>query len=844
MKFSIDMAQFFSNVDLVSLPRDEVVQRLGSQLGAIEEVIDWAPRYYGLIIVEVVKCEKHPNADKLSICLVNDGRVVEDVERDKDGLVQIVCGASNVTAGMLAAWIPPGITVPSTFSDKRPVVMESRELRGKVSNGMLASPKELDISEEHQGILDISADELAHRPTPGEALRDFFGLDDFIIDCENKMFTHRPDCFGNLGIARELAGIFGLQFKSPDWYLKPLVQEKDKKDGFVELKVVNNISELVPRFTIVTMGNIKNGPSPIWLQSTLKRVGIKPISKIVDITNYVMHLTGQPLHAFDYDKLQKCSNEPSLSPRLAKEGEKITLLGGREVTLTKDDIVIATDKQAVAIAGIMGGADTEVDINTRNIVIECANFDMYAIRRTSMRHGIFTDAVTRFNKGQSPLQNDRVLAYVMKLMSEQTGAVLVSPVYDLAGFDLSADNLDHLRVEVDFINAKLDTELTPQQIKVLLENVEFIVDIQGRTLNITVPFWRMDVAIADDIVEEVGRLYGYSKLPVRLPLRSSKPTTINKTRRFKQQLRDILVGAGANELLTYSFVHGNLLDKIGVDANASAYHLRNALSPDLQYYRTNLTASILAKVHANIKQGAGRIDNEFALFELGKTHLKGLKEPDDSGLPMQRRRLAFVFTADNKIAKKYQSSAYYQVKKYLDLITNNQTIYTPLEDSDNSENTFYQKGRGAVVSIGEVEVGTIGEYNNAVKKDLKLPDFTAGFELDTDLLMQHLSKKTYQPISKFPDSQQDMTLEVDLSLQWSDVCNLLHAELLVYGAEEGYTFDIEPLDIFRAEGSDKKRFTYRVHISNHRKTLKTEEVSRIIKHLAKVTNEKFKATLI
>lgn len=843
MKFSLNLAQSYSNVDLKSLPHEEIIARMGAQLGSVEEVSNWADKYNGVIVAKVVSCVKHPNADKLSLCLIDDGGVA-DVERNSEGFVQVVCGAPNVREGLIVAWIPPGATVPNTF-DTDPFVLEARELRGKVSNGMIASPSELAMSDDHSGILEINSDEIGRQPKLGESLSNFYMLDDFVVTCENKMFTHRPDCFGNLGIARELSGIFDLKFQSPDWYRTTPVWNVEIENKIV-LDIRNDVQKMVPRFMCVLMDNIVVAPSPSWLQGFLKRVGIKPINNVVDVTNYVMHLTGQPLHAFDFDKLQKISDVPGISPRMAKKGETLRLLGNKEIELTESDIVIATDKQAVALAGVMGGADTEVDSDTKSILIECANFDMYAVRRTSMRHGIFTDAVTRFNKGQSPLQNDRVLWYAMKSMVDNASARQASEVYDLVDFELSADNLNHVSVTVDFINARLGSELSSEDIKVLLENVEFEVTVQGQNLQITAPFWRMDISISEDIVEEVGRLYGYSKLPIVLPSRSSKPNLKNVARDFKQSLRESLSRTGGSEVLTYSFVHGKLLENSNINPDVSAYHLRNALSPDLQYYRPSLVPSLLSKVHQNIKAQAGSDENIFALYEIGKVHVKNHFDELEPTLPKQMNRLGFVIAADGKYQKTLHSAAYYQAKKYVDLITNGQAIYEPLDTNEWPLTAPYQKERSAVILLGSERkpVGVIGEFQAKVTKALKLPDYCAGFEIDIDLLQENITSRSYQPLSQYPSSIQDITFEAESSVNWGHLYSLIHAELAVAKAETGYEYNLEPLDIYQAEGSDVKRYSMRISLTHHQKTLKTQEVSELLEKLAKVVHEEFKATRI
>ena len=838
MKFSLNNAQYYSSLALKQLDKNEIVRRIGLQLGAVEEVIDYSDKYKGIVVVRVVECEKHPDADKLSLCMVDDGGVTADVKRNDSGLVQVVCGAPNVKAGMLAAWIPPGHAVPST-TDHDPFILEAREIRGKVSNGMLASEKELDISDLHEGILELSEDEVDREPRIGEPLSELLELDDLIIDCENKMFTHRPDCFGNLGIARELAGMFNMEFKSPDWYLNEL---KFNSVNDVQVNVKNEAPDLVPRFVAVAMKNIVIKPSPAWMQGHLTRVGIKPINNVVDATNYVMHVTGQPLHAFDYDKLQEYSDKPSLMPRMAKDGEEITLLGDKKIKLSSKDIVISTDKKAVALAGIMGGADTEVDADTKNILIECANFDMYTMRRSSMRHGVFTDALQRFNKGQSPLQNTRALAYAMKILGEIAGAEQSSDVYDIASDGIG--DLKTVKVSAKFINERLGSSLKPGEIKTILTNVEFEVKVEGDNLIITAPFWRMDIEIKEDIVEEVGRLYGYYNLPVNLPPRTSKPNTRNLKNEYANSVRNTLTQLGANEVYTYSFVHGDLMRMTGIDPDEWAYHISNAISPDLQYYRTSLTPSLLNKVNSNLRANAGHDDNVFAIYEIGKAHVKNHMDETEPELPGEMNRLGFVVAADKKTAAKIPGTAYYQAKKYLERLTSLKLTLTKLETNDFPLLSPYQIGRSAVVSVGEQKIGVIGEFTSKVKNNLKLPEYCAGFEVDIDLLRQLDKGSKYRRLSTFPPSSQDVTYEVNDEVEWASLESMLRAELAVAKAEDGYESDIVPLSIFKPEGTDKKRISFRVNIVHQKKTMRTEEINKLLDEISEVLSKKLSAKRI
>jgi len=846
MKVSVNLAQHYSNVDLKSIPHDVLLARVGEQLGAVEESFEYAPKYEGVLVVKIVSVENHPDADRLHICMIDDDGKAKGVKRDSKGLVQVVCGAPNVRPGLFVAWLPPGSTVPASYNDENPFVLEARELRGIVSNGMLASAKELAINDDHSMILEIDPEEIAGDRTqkntrikPGDPLTNYFGLDDFIIDCENKMFTHRPDCFGNLGVARELAGISGLKFKSPSWYAD---EPRFESRSGVKLNVKNNVGKLVPRFMAVAVKNVEIKPSPVWLQGALARVGIKSINNVVDITNFTMHITGQPLHAYDADKLARLGNGLSLEARMSKKGEKVNLLNGKTLTFEDDkDIVITSHDVPVGLGGIMGGSDTEVDENTTSIVLECATFDMYTIRRTSMKHGLFTDASTRYTKGQSPLQNDRAVAYALTSIKNRAGGEQSSNVIDVHG---KLEQPGDVVVTAQFINERLGSDLNLKEIAKLLENVEFeikSVPADKNRLHVRPPFWRTDIEIPEDIVEEVGRLHGYHELPQTLPARSSKPSPKNAQVAYKKHIRYALRKAGANEVLAYSFVHGDLLRKTGTDPDTHAYHIRNALSPELQYYRTSLMPSLLDKVRGNIRADLiGSEDKDFALFEIGKAHLKGVLDPEK--LPMELERLALVFAADDKTAKRaYEGAAFYQAKKYLEPVIPERLEFVQLTDTADPMLSCYQPGRAALVKIHGETCGVIGEFTAAVKKALKLPDYCAGFELDITVLAKHQAQDTYIAPTQFPKIQQDITLEVAGTTSYQDILDTVQAELIEIQVQHGIESTVLPHDIFKPEDSDKKRVSLRIWMYHPARTLTTDETNRSLDAVANACKAKLSA---
>jgi len=826
---------------------DELVQRIGSQLGAVEGVSPFGERFAGVVVVKVVHVIHHPNADRLHICKIDDGGRVEGLERDREGLVQIVCGAPNVHEGMNAAWIPPGTIVPSTYFDQDPFVVDTRPFRGELSNGMMASPKELALGDSHEGLLEIDQ-EIA----PGTPFADAYHLKaDVIIDIENKMFTHRPDCFGWLGIAREIEGIYHRPYKSPDWYqLNPDIPGVEA--GALPLEMRNEIPELVPRFVAIVLRDVALKPSPVWLQADLARVGIRSINNIVDYTNWYMLLTGQPIHAYDYDKVKALSDadHPVLVIRHPKEGEQITLLNGKTITPRAEAMMVATDKQLICVGGAMGGSDTEVDENTKHIIIEAATWDMYSMRRTSMAHGIFTDAVTRFTKGQSPLQNKAVVGKIVDEIRKYAGGKVASPLID--DNHLSTEVMERgsihrpITVSREFINVRLGLHLTSDEMRMLLENVECTVETQDENIVVTAPFWRTDIEIPEDIVEEVGRLYGFDHLPLELPTRTLTPAPTNPLLDLKARIRRMLSSAGATETLSYSFVHGNLLDKVKQD-RAQTFQLANALSPELQYYRLGITPSLLQAVHGNIKAGY----DAFALFELGRIH--NLRDVDEDNLPREINSLGFVLAADVRAAKTRPGAPYYQARAFLvQLLTNFSAMpllrFESLMDSDLSGKPWleqvaapYEPGRSAIMYDQEgMAWGVVGEYKASVRKSLKLPDCIAGFELDPLALLQ-TGMHSYVPLPRFPKVEQDICLKVPAITGYKDVFDFVWSEL-GSACPENTLPSLGPVDIYqRGDDPAHKQVTLRLALASYERTLTDQEVAAILDKVAIAASEKLGA---
>lgn len=861
MKISLNTMRELTGLDLEV---DELVEKINLQLGQVEDVEDLRTKYKDVVIAKVVTQEKHPNADKLSFCRIDDGGVVKDVTRDKDGLVEVVCGAPNVRAGLFVAWLPPKSTVPASFNDKEPFVLDSRELRGILSHGMIASAKELDLGDDHNGIIEISESDLPRnyekKLQPGLSFAEVFGLDDAVIELENKMFTHRPDCFGQLGVAREIFAIMQpapvsdrsteTRFSEPDWYWA--LPEFESRDG-LELGVTNDAPNVVPRFMVAAMSDVDIKPSPLWMQIELVRWGSKPINNVVDATNHIMLLTAQPTHAYDYDKLA----DHKIGVRLAKEGETIKLLNNKTYTLNKEDIVIVDGKEAIGLAGVMGGMDSEVTNETKNIVLECATFDMYAVRKTSMRYGLFTDAVTRFNKGQSWLQSDRVLRHLMDMMP----AKRASPVYDLPDrSDKLREVMVHKSIDIkpSFINQRLGLDLNGYAISNLLRFVNFAsypasfnADEKNSSpddyandslLNVNAPFWRTDIELPEDIVEEVGRLYGLSNLPVELPKRTIMPSSKNSLYETKKAIRKSLARSGANEVLTYSFVHENTMKRAEQDVT-QAFRLGNALSPDLQYYRLSVLPSLLEKVHPNIKTG----HDEFVLFEIGKGHNKKHHADDDDGLPKELQFVDAVYASK----KPQEGAAFYRMRKLLTVLARDLGFtlrFKPIEEKlDYPVTAPFDQTRSALVESRSGEfVGMVGELKQSVIKKFKLPAYVSAMTLDLEGLNKAMTDAgdSYRPLSRYPKVTQDISLKVSVDVAYEDVFWTSWQS-----ASDHLPGDcgviIEPISIYRSDDHlGQKTVTLRLTITSYEKTLTDKDVSVILDYVANDTKEKLGAVRI
>ena len=762
----------------IKVSDEELVRLIGARLVEVEGVIDETHKYDNIYAVRVAEAEKIPNTH-LTLCKIDAGDVKIPKVEKVDGLIEVLCGAPNVRVGMLAAWIAPGAIVPVSVNEPVPFVIGKRKMLGKyISNGMLAAADELDFGDNHDSIVEIDP-EMAK---PGDALADIFELNDLVLEIENKSLTHRPDCFGLIGFAREVAGILGEKFAG-DFAGGVVKSIKEAHSGELSIDIVD--SSICPRYSAIVLekhGELKNKYLS-WTDTILAKSGMKPISPIVDATNYLMLLTGQPLHAFDYDKFIKVgkSDQPKIIVRLAHKGEKLTLLDGKEVELSESDIVIASNDVPVALAGAMGGESTMIDEKTRNIIIESATFSLYNLRKTQMVHGIFSEAITRFTKGQPPYQTMRVAKKCAEMLADGFKETAMIDNYP------NPPKQDIVKITVKEINTLLGTEYDRRLIVETLKNVNFEVGVSGEHLKIVAPEWRTDIHIKEDIIEEIGRLLGYDNIAPILPLHG----TADKNKKFelKREIRNILSKYGANEVLTYSFVSERLLKKVRQDAKNS-YKIVNSISPELQYIRQSIVPSLLEKTYVNEKLPV----DKFAIFEMNQVYCKYLGVNKEK-VPVEKNSLGLIVAE-----RKGRGVAYYKAKKYVAKLLEEFGIkaeYLPIRHKVPEIMPFELKRAAEIVVDGEY-FGVVGEFKNSVINEFKLTPYVAGFEIDLDLILQ---KRAHKKKIDFGEKiSEDLTIET----------NKNYSEALKEVKAKYPEAEILPGSIYQAKEQKTKNMTFHI----------------------------------
>ncbi|OGY41285.1 MAG: phenylalanine--tRNA ligase subunit beta [Candidatus Buchananbacteria bacterium RBG_13_39_9] len=800
--------------DFVKIPNSLSAKELGLKLtmatAEVESIKNQAESLQGVIVGEILEIKKHPNADKLYLAIVDIGKAK----------LNIVCGAPNVREGQKVPVATIGAVLPNGMK------IEKVKVRGTESSGMLCAEDELGLGKDHTGILILDKNFKV-----GEPLSRVLGLDDVIYEIENKTLTHRPDLWSHYGIAREVAAILSEKLKEYKVTLREpfgSAQGRPHHD-ITKLDIKIEDYKLCPRYCGVVLEGIKIEDSPKWMQKRLEAVGMRAINNIVDITNYVMMEIGQPLHAFDYDKLA----EHRIVVRNAKKGEKIKTLDDQDRELNESILVIADANKPVAIAGIMGGANTEIDNFTKKIIIESANFDHVSIRQTEAKLGLRSEASIRFEKSLDPNLAEWGIKRAVELILQLCpSAKIVSQITDVKKFQL---NQGPLKVSLDFLNKKIGQEIPADKIVKILTNLGFEVKKGKTELVITVPTWRAtkDISIPEDIVEEVARIFGYDNLKVDMPLVDMKRPEINKERELERKIKQILAyGFGLNEVYNYSFVSEEQLEKIGLET-ADHVKILNPQAKELNLLRRSLIPNLLDNAALNCRNY-----DDFGLFEIGSIYwpeAKGEKisNKEEKYLPLQVKLISGVITekkndkpfyiAKNVIAGLFAQLHFdYKLEKITDVLP------------------FVKKNRAVKILVQGKDIGYISEAADNLYDKLGLKSKVAIFEFNltklTDLYSEAIK---YKPIPKFPSIDLDISMIIAKKILWEEIYQAVRE------VDKDLIRKIMFFDVYEGQGipEGKKSIAFRIEYRSDDKTLTMEEVQVIHQKVLSILESKFSAQI-
>lgn len=784
----------FVDFDLSPEELAELLTMLGLEVEGMRHV------GYGLDDVVVARVEervKHPNADKLSLCKVNNGKEI----------LNVVCGAQNFKSGDVVALAQTGAVLPGDFKIKR------SKIRGEESCGMLCSEKELGLAIESDGIMVLDADMPLGMPV-FEAL----GLKDTVF--EVGLTPNRADCLSVLGIAREIAAKLDKKLIVSDLHV--VETGKPIEDS---ASITIDAPELCPRYTARYISGCKIGPSPDWLVRRLDAVGMRTINNVVDVTNYVLMEYGHPLHAFDADLLAG----GSIIVRRAGSGECFTTLDGQERVLTESDLTIRDAEKGVALAGIMGGENSEIREETTNILLESAYFNPSAIRKTAKRLGIHTESSHRFERGADVAVLTRALDRAAALIVELAGGDIARGIIDVCPENIIPRVISY---RVARGNELLGIQLSDEETAQLFRRLFFSVELSGDgILEVTVPTYRVDIEREIDLVEEAARLNGYDQIPVTMPrarVFSDRPT---RHQRFERQLRALMAGEGFNEIINFSFMDPSVVDKIllpSADSRRSFVRLRNPLVEEHSVMKTSLLPGLLDAAARNLNHRS----LDLRLFELRRVYLP----VDGQELPNEPLYLAGLMSGLRRPEgwnDTREPVDFYDIKGVVEAVFDNLGVSPVKLVADRTE-SFYHPGKSCLLSHGNELLGSLGEIHPDVQGNFDISQPVYYFEINFEKLVASSSdKRTIVPPSRFPDVCRDIALLVADETPAAAILATVH-NLNVPEIESAIIFDLYkgasiPLG--------QKSLAVRIRYRSPDKTLTDDQVSgfhqRVVNSLIK-----------
>lgn len=784
-------------VDLEGLSKEDIVNTLSlysTEVEGVTKVVSGT----NLVVGEVLECVDHPDSDHLHVCKVNVG----------DEVLQIVCGAPNVKAGLFVIVAMLDAVLPGDFKIKK------SKIRGVESFGMLCSLKEIGleskyISEEYQNGIYYFKDKV----TPGDDALKCLELEDEVI--ELGLTPNRGDLLSMLGVAYEVSAVFNRP-------LKPIVFDLVKGELEDSVNVDIQTSDCKVYYARV-FKDLKIQESPRWLRSRLISFGVRPINNVVDITNYILALFGQPLHAFDYQKLGN-----KIVVRKANEDEKITTLDNNLRTLNKNDIVITDGEKPVAIAGVMGGLDTEITTDTKDMVLETAVFDSTCIRLTSSRLGLRSESSNRYEKGVDTNRCELALEYATYLFKTLAKAK-VSKNISFKG-EKEKENKEII-VTNEFISSRLGIELKDEEIIDIFKRLNFKCEIEGKNIKVLVPSRRMDITIPSDLVEEVGRIYGYEKMPLTLP-NDSRSGLLTNYQKNRKELKHTLVDMGLNEVITYSLVseQENKTFTILHDTESNPIKLMHPISSDRSEMRKGLVPSIIDYM----KYCTNRKIKDVASYEIGKVYYeKNNKfiEEETLSIVMSNNFSSLLWRGN------VEKCDFYLIKGIIDTAFKNLKIkfeYRPLEKECQEMHPL----RTATIHYNGKLCGYVGALHPkfAQKEDLK-DVYVAEIKLN-EILNNELETVIYKPISKVPSVERDIALVMKKNINASDIIDT------IISVDKKLLSDVKIFDLYVGDkvAEDEKSLAIKLTFTSY-ETLTDDVINSKVNKILKELEKKYQATL-
>ena len=798
MKVPVSWLKQYVDVDL---PAEELAHRLtmaGIEVGEVAVIGGWN----GVFVGHVTDVRPHPNADRLRLCVVSTGS--EELE--------VVCGAPNVAAEQNICFAMVGANIYNTHTERHET-LEAAKIRGVESQGMICSAVELGLGDDHSGIVVLPED-----APVGALLDDYLG--DVVLDLE--LTPNRLDCLSVLGVAHEVAALTGKKVREPEIDYQ---ESGAPIEEHVKISVVD--SDLCRRYTASLILGVKIGPSPQWLQDRLTSAGLRPINNVVDVTNFVMLEYNQPLHSFDYDLIK----DSTVIVRRARPGERLTTLDGVERKLTTEHLVIADANDAIGLGGVIGGANSEISDGTVNVLLESATFNGANNRETAQSLGLRTEATLRFEKGLRPELAPIALRRATGLIQEVAGGIVALGIVDV----LSDEGADAPVVPLTGAKIKrmLGMEVDQKQVRETLDTLGFTWESKGDSeLKVTVPYWRNDVNIEEDLVEEVVRTIGYDSVPTTMlssPIPFQQPMLLMGLR---DRVKDLLVAAGAQEVINYPLVTLQQLEQVEqLDPAVVPLRVANPMSSDREYLRTTLRASLLATLAANQGQSAG----PFRLFEAGRVFW-----PRNGDLPDERETVAGVLAGLRHEPSWLEGESqldFYDVKGVVELVLGRLGVaanYEPFDDP------AFHPGRCAAIKSGNSLLGLVGEVHPVVMERLGLEaPQVAAFELYLEPILDALpdSQRQFEPLPRYPSATRDLALVMSSDLDAERVTQLILRHRSVVRADL--------FDIYAGENMSKgtKSLAFHVYFQAEDRTLTNEEVNKSLDGLLRILERELNVTL-